>query len=85
MEKVNEIIADYKYVGKRNKVIQFEHTINLTGDSLVNVQPRRLPCGLREPVRKELETLLHNNIIEPSSSRKMVKFESRSIIECLIR
>ena len=56
--KLERIILNYREAVKGNKkVIPFEHTIELTNDTPVSLQPRRLPYGLREPVKEEIVNL----------------------------
>ena len=45
-----------------------EHSIDLTSSDPVRTRPYPLPFALREEVNKEIESMLKNNIIEPSTA-----------------
>jgi hypothetical protein len=92
-EKVSAVLSQYEDVfvgpdGKLGHTTVVKHTID-TGDARpVKLPPRRLPLAQRDVVKQEVDKMLNDGIIEPSSSPwaspvVLVKKKDNSVRFCI--
>ncbi|MES9879438.1 MAG: reverse transcriptase domain-containing protein, partial [Sedimenticola sp.] len=71
--KISQLLTEYQDIftspdGVLGQTGIAEHSIETLSTKPIKIPPRRLPIFKRETVNEELDKMLQNNIIEPSSS-----------------
>jgi hypothetical protein len=70
LEEVKQLVSQYKHIfsDKPGTTYLEEHRIELTTDESIQQKPYPLPYAMREEVRKEIDQMLEDGIIEHSDS-----------------
>jgi len=69
-KEIEELLAEFSDIfTDAPKVTNLgQHSIQLTSSDPVRTRPYSLPFAMREEVKREIDSMLQNNIIEPSSA-----------------